>query len=232
MTGHAHHFSAAGRGHRDARLDVVIAPEPIAVGELPGTVEQVAVAVRRPVAPGPVLAEAEPDAGLDQGLHGQRSHRTGGDGDDGHVGVGQEIDQLALARLAHSGQGEAVADRYVPLHPARLHSLADQVELERSELATVVRSDATRYLTGVSGARGARGAQFDVVFADPPYLFDGWTELLNSVNADVVVCESDRAIAGTNWQTHRVRRYGTPVVTVLLRDSASAGDPGMQGDTA
>ena len=141
MTGHAHHFSAAGRGHRDARLDAVIAPEPIAVGELPGTVEQVAVAVRRPVAPGPVLAEAEPDAGLDQGLHGQRSHRTGGDGDDGHVDVGQELDQLALARLVHSGQGEAVADRDVALHPARLHPFADQVELERPELAPVVQMD-------------------------------------------------------------------------------------------
>ncbi len=90
-----------------------------------------------------------------------------------------------------------------------------------AELATVVRSDAIRYLTGDSGAGGA---QFDLVFADPPYLFDGWAELLGSADSDVVVCESDREITGPRWQTYRVRRYGTPVVTVLLRGTALLRD--------
>ncbi len=87
--------------------------------------------------------------------------------------------------------------------------------------ATVVRSDAIRFLTGDGGAGGAR---FDVVFADPPYLFDGWTELLKAVDAEVIVCESDREITGPHWQTYRVRRYGTPVVTLLMRDELLRDD--------
>ncbi len=79
--------------------------------------------------------------------------------------------------------------------------------------ATVVRSDASLHLA-------AHGELVDLAFADPPYQFEGWSELLDSVNAEVLVCESDREIEpGSNhaWQTHRVRRYGTPVVTLLVR---------------
>lgn len=85
--------------------------------------------------------------------------------------------------------------------------------LDIAERATVVRSDVLKFLAGQPGPA-------DLVFADPPYRFDTWRELLEAVNADVVVCESDRQIEpGINapWQTHRVRRYGTPVVTILTR---------------
>ena len=112
VIGDTHDSGTAGSGHRDALLDAIIVPETVAVGELPGAVEQVAVSVRRPVSLDPVLAEAETHTGVEQSRHGQWSHRPGSHGDYSHVGTGQELDQLALARLAHRRQGEAVADRH------------------------------------------------------------------------------------------------------------------------
>ena len=86
-----------------------------------------------------------------------------------------------------------------------------------SDRAKVIRSDVGRYLA-------AHGDPVDVAFADPPYRFGGWSDVLDTVNANVLVCESDREIEpGSNhaWQTHRVRRYGTPVVTLLVRRDSS-----------
>ena len=82
-----------------------------------------------------------------------------------------------------------------------------------AERATVVRSDVARYLV-------AEGDPVDLAFADPPYRFEGWPDLLDAVNAEVLVCESDRPVEPSlhgRWQTHRVRRYGTPVITVLMQ---------------
>ncbi|WP_419864127.1 16S rRNA (guanine(966)-N(2))-methyltransferase RsmD [Candidatus Poriferisodalis sp.] len=86
-----------------------------------------------------------------------------------------------------------------------------------SDRATVVRSDVGRYLA-------AHGDPIALAFADPPYRFDGWSDLLSTVNANVLVCESNREIEPSSndaWQTHRVRRYGTPVITVLVRPDGS-----------
>ncbi len=82
-----------------------------------------------------------------------------------------------------------------------------------TERATVVRSDVLRFLD-------AQRDSVDLAFADPPYGFEGWPDLLDAVNAEVLVCESDRPVAPSlhgRWQTHRVRRYGTPVITVLMQ---------------
>lgn len=86
-----------------------------------------------------------------------------------------------------------------------------------TERAAVSRSDVESYLAAHPDA-------VDLAFADPPYGFDGWAELLETLDADVLVCESDREIKPSPhhpWTTWRVRRYGTPVITILLRpDSA------------
>ena len=82
-----------------------------------------------------------------------------------------------------------------------------------ADRATVVRSEVVRFLAEQGGPVG-------LAFADPPYRFDDWHSLLNAVDADVLVCESDREIEPDSeyaWRTHRVRRYGTPVVTVLTQ---------------
>ena len=82
-----------------------------------------------------------------------------------------------------------------------------------TERATVVRSDVLRFLD-------AERDSVDLAFADPPYRFEGWRDLLDSVDAEVLVCESDREIEPRpehRSRAHRVRRYGTPVVTILVQ---------------
>lgn len=72
---------------------------------------------------------------------------------------------------------------------------------------TVVSSDAVRYVE--------RAGAFDLAFADPPYTFDQWTDLLAGLRADVAVLESDRPVdVGEGWEVLKVRRYGGTVVTL------------------
>jgi len=79
-------------------------------------------------------------------------------------------------------------------------------------LATVRPGDATRLdLPAV-----------DVAFADPPYAFDGWSALLERVDAAVFVLESDRAIdPPPDHELLKEKRYGTTVVTLTSRRSHS-----------
>ncbi len=79
--------------------------------------------------------------------------------------------------------------------------------------ATVTRTDVAGFLARHDGP-------VDIVFADPPYRFDGWRNLLDEIHAEVLVCESNREIkpeTGAAWQTYRARPYGTPVITILTR---------------
>ena len=59
----------------------------------------------------------------------------------------------------------------------------------------------------------AQGQHFDVVFCDPPYVFDAWEELVDGLSADLVVMESDRPIEVAGYDVVRQRRYGTTFVT-------------------
>jgi 16S rRNA (guanine966-N2)-methyltransferase len=55
----------------------------------------------------------------------------------------------------------------------------------------------------------------DVAFADPPYAFAGWDDLLTRLDAALVVVESDRSIEPPDgWRVLRSKRYGTTVVTL------------------
>jgi 16S rRNA (guanine966-N2)-methyltransferase len=59
----------------------------------------------------------------------------------------------------------------------------------------------------------------DIVFADPPYDFDAWPELLARTPAPLVVGESGAAIdAPTGWNVIREKKYGRTRVTFLERD--------------
>ncbi|WP_419946894.1 RsmD family RNA methyltransferase [Candidatus Poriferisodalis sp.] len=90
---------------------------------------------------------------------------------------------------------------------------ASLAALELSERADIVRGDVLPYIA-------RRADPVDLAFADPPYSFDGWSELLSTLSADVLVCESDREIepdSDHTWRTARVRRYGTPVITILVQ---------------
>ncbi len=74
--------------------------------------------------------------------------------------------------------------------------------------ATIVASDSVRWI--------ATAGHHDVVLADPPYGFDSWPQLLATVEADVLVAESNNAIdAVEHWVLVRERTYGSTVVTIL-----------------
>ena len=100
---------------------------------------------------------------------------------------------------------------------------ANLTALGVTDQAAVVRSDVTGFLAGQHNP-------VDLAFADPPYEFDGWPELLDIIDAQALVCESDREIEPAphhRWQTHRTRRYGNPVITVLVRPDSA--DPPAAG---
>ena len=76
---------------------------------------------------------------------------------------------------------------------------------------------------GTSAARGLGG--FDVAFCDPPYRFEGWSALLDAIDAPLVVIESDREIdPGTGWRLVRSKRYGSTVVHFARRNDPVGGD--------
>jgi 16S rRNA (guanine966-N2)-methyltransferase len=72
---------------------------------------------------------------------------------------------------------------------------------------TTVRGDALRFLS--------TAGHYDVAFADPPYDFEGWVDLLASPFASVVVMETAREPdVGGEWEVLRQKRYGGTVVTM------------------
>lgn len=78
-----------------------------------------------------------------------------------------------------------------------------------NDRSKVVSSDAL----SVAGSLDA-----DIVFADPPYDFDSWDELLGRVSAELVVAESGRSVqAPEGWQVTREKKYGRTRVTFLER---------------
>ena len=81
-----------------------------------------------------------------------------------------------------------------------------------SERATVVTMDVDRYL------RSAGAGRFDLALADPPYAYDRWAGLVDTVPAAVLVAESDRVVdPDDGWELVRTRRYGATHVTILRR---------------
>jgi len=62
----------------------------------------------------------------------------------------------------------------------------------------------------------AASLDVDVVFADPPYEFDRWGDLLAAIRAPFLVLESGRELeVQPGWDVTRSRRYGRTWVTFL-----------------
>lgn len=81
-----------------------------------------------------------------------------------------------------------------------------------ADRATVVRGDAARHLAGAG--------HVDLAVLDPPYATpdDEWAALLDALDADVAVLESDRELAPPpTWGIIRLRRYGSSVVALARR---------------
>jgi 16S rRNA (guanine966-N2)-methyltransferase len=91
--------------------------------------------------------------------------------------------------------------------------------LDLTERAKVVAADALSVASTIDA---------DIVFADPPYDFDSWPELLGRVRADLVIAESGSSVdAPSGWTVTRDKKYGRTRVTFLER----TGDPSA-GDAA
>ena len=72
---------------------------------------------------------------------------------------------------------------------------------------------------------------FDLVFADPPYAFDRWEELLRLLPGELVVLESRRPVELDDaHELHRTYRYGGTLVTVAWRVARGAGGGSVGGD--
>jgi 16S rRNA (guanine966-N2)-methyltransferase len=77
-----------------------------------------------------------------------------------------------------------------------------------ADRATVHHRDAMAFL------RSSR-ERYDLALCDPPYAYDDWQGLLDTLGARTVVVESDRTIdVGPSWQLARQKRYGTTVVVI------------------
>ena len=100
--------------------------------------------------------------------------------------------------------------------------------------ATVVRADGPVWLatgsagTGTAPATAGAAGPWDLVLLDPPYDFDGWSELLatllGATSPDgVVVVESDHEVdPGPGWHVDSRRRAAGTVVTLLRPGSDPA----------
>jgi 16S rRNA (guanine966-N2)-methyltransferase len=97
-----------------------------------------------------------------------------------------------------------------------LRALDDNVvDLGLTERATILRSDVLQIAATIDA---------DIAFADPPYEFDGWPQLLDVVQADVVVVESGAPLdAPEGWTITRAKRYGRTWLTFLENVRAGPG---------
>jgi 16S rRNA (guanine966-N2)-methyltransferase len=78
--------------------------------------------------------------------------------------------------------------------------------------------DRSRVVAG-DAVSAAATIDADIVFADPPYDFDAWPELLGRITGDFVIAESGAEIeAPDGWVIIRSKRYGRTRVTFLERD--------------
>ena len=104
---------------------------------------------------------------------------------------------------------------------AALRDNLDTLQLARE--SRVVPGDVFAHLERTAGG----GDAYDLVLLDPPYGFDEWEALLALVPEDaVVVIESDREIAVPDgWVVHRVKHYGSTVVTIASSSAISADAP-------
>jgi 16S rRNA (guanine966-N2)-methyltransferase len=146
--------------------------------------------------------------------------------------------RLAVFNSLHSSgalEGAAVADLYAGSGAMGIEALsrgaascvfverdAGALRALRNNLAALGAGDEARVVTSDVMAWVPAMRNIDLVFADPPYEFEGWPALLALVHAPRVVAESGREVeAPDGWTQGRTRRYGRSVITVLERESGS-----------
>ena len=74
----------------------------------------------------------------------------------------------------------------------------------------VVNSDALTYL------KRNPNSDFDLAFVDPPYVFEGWTEIFENLNAKIVVAETNRELPqAIRYERIKFKKYGDTYVSFL-----------------
>jgi 16S rRNA (guanine966-N2)-methyltransferase len=100
---------------------------------------------------------------------------------------------------------------FVERDRAALQALrANIAALGLTDRTTIVTSDVPAWIPAMRG--------IDLALVDPPYEFDAWDRLLETLQVPYVVAESGREIEPTaGWEVARARRYGRTWVTQLQR---------------
>lgn len=112
------------------------------------------------------------------------------------------------------GASDAV---FVENYPGALAALRTNLELvaDRSRVSVVAQA-VERWLDRNVGG----GTSYDIAFADPPYAFEGWADLLSRLPAELAVLESSTPPREMeDWELLTQRRYGGTVVTLVRRIS-------------
>lgn len=121
---------------------------------------------------------------------------------------------------------------FVDSDPSAVAAITDNLQTTgfadaaQQKRARVVRADVALWVAGAGADDVARA---DIVFADPPYAFDGWQELLGGLAtaafAGLMVIEAGTEVdAPESWLAVKTRAYGTSVVQ-LVRPALVAGVP-------
>jgi 16S rRNA (guanine966-N2)-methyltransferase len=144
-----------------------------------------------------------------------------------------KVRQAVFNSLDSAGliDGAVVADLYAGCGAVGIEALSrgaaqctfverdrDALQALSTNIATLAIDDrATVVATDVMAWVGALRSA-DIVFADPPYEFDGWPSLQSLIQAPLLIAESDQSVeAAPGWEQQRTRRYGRTWVTVLQR---------------
>lgn len=106
------------------------------------------------------------------------------------------------------GAGHCV---FVERDRAALRALNDNLDaLDLRDRSRVLASDSMSVAVTIDA---------DIVFADPPYDFDAWDDLLGRLSVDLVVAESGSTVtAPSGWSVVREKKYGRTRVTFLERN--------------
>jgi 16S rRNA (guanine966-N2)-methyltransferase len=83
----------------------------------------------------------------------------------------------------------------------------------------VVTSDSLTYL------KRSPLAQFDLAFVDPPYVFEGWADLFEALNAKIVVAESNRELPhATKYERIKFKKFGDTYVSFFKQQLDEEAD--------
>ena len=103
---------------------------------------------------------------------------------------------------------------------AAIRANLDSTGFGDSPAVRLVRADVAEFLAREAGTR------YDLALVDPPYSFDGWPSLLDSLDCDLAVLETGTPVVpGENFLVRREYRYGGTLVTLVEARGPGRHDP-------